>query len=145
MVRDLGSTNGTFLNGARIGRAEQGLRKGDILQFGEIAVIVDIAERPSPEEPGRTDGSMQVAGTVQYTFESLSQTVVSGPAPGATGKNPLVALIRTGRDLYRFSTTDDYLQAILSEAAETLDAPPGAILLREEAPGRLSCREGFLF
>ncbi len=97
MVRDLGSTNGTFLNGARIGRAEQGLRKGDILQFGEITVIVDIAERPSPEEPGRTDGSMQVAGTVQYTFESLSQTVVSGPAPGATGKNPLVALIQTGR------------------------------------------------
>src|SRR5437763_1229499 len=40
VVRDLGSTNGTFLNGARVGRAEQSVRTGDILQFGDITMIV---------------------------------------------------------------------------------------------------------
>jgi HD-GYP domain-containing protein (c-di-GMP phosphodiesterase class II) len=143
VVRDLGSTNGTFLNGVRIGRAEQALRKGDIIQFGDITMIVDVTEPGKPEEPGRTDGSKQVAGSVQLTFESLSQTVVSALAPRPAGKDPLLALIQTGRDFYRFSTTEDYVRAILWEAAETLDARAGAILLHEEATGRLACRAVF--
>lgn len=34
-VKDLGSTNGTFLNGSGLGQRETPLRDGDILSFGE--------------------------------------------------------------------------------------------------------------
>jgi HD-GYP domain-containing protein (c-di-GMP phosphodiesterase class II) len=40
VVRDLGSTNGTLLNGVRIGQAGRELRSGDVLQFGRIATAV---------------------------------------------------------------------------------------------------------
>jgi len=38
-VEDLGSTNGTFLNGERISSPQQ-LRKGDVITFGESVVMV---------------------------------------------------------------------------------------------------------
>lgn len=38
-VEDLGSTNGTFLNGERIASPQQ-LRKGDVITFGESVVVV---------------------------------------------------------------------------------------------------------
>ena len=40
-VRDLESTNGTYVNGVRIGAGEQPLRPRDIIQFGKVAVIVE--------------------------------------------------------------------------------------------------------
>ena len=43
-VRDLESTNGTYVNGVRIGTAEQQLKARDIVQFGKVAVIVEMTE-----------------------------------------------------------------------------------------------------
>jgi putative nucleotidyltransferase with HDIG domain len=40
-VRDLGSTNGTRLNGVRLGNGQWPLRLRDLLQFGEVAVVVE--------------------------------------------------------------------------------------------------------
>ena len=40
VARDLGSTNGTFLNGTRLGRTGQPARSGDILQCGNVVLGV---------------------------------------------------------------------------------------------------------
>src|SRR5437763_10146999 len=40
-VRDLGSTNGTRLNGVRLGNGQWPLRARDLLQFGEVAMVVE--------------------------------------------------------------------------------------------------------
>src|SRR5438309_3401236 len=55
-VRDLGSTNGTRLNGVRLGHGQWPLRARDLLQFGVVAVVVGClmggeAER-GPPPPG---------------------------------------------------------------------------------------------
>ena len=47
-VEDLGSTNGTFLNGARISTPQQ-LRSGDVLTFGETIVMVFEKDAPVPD------------------------------------------------------------------------------------------------
>lgn len=47
-VRDLGSSNGTFLNGTRLGPGEWPLHPHDILQFGNVTVTVEF-------EPGEND------------------------------------------------------------------------------------------
>jgi S1-C subfamily serine protease len=52
MVRDLGSTNGTFLNGERIG-VERVLSAGDTLSFGELGPRVQVAAA-SPHLAGAT-------------------------------------------------------------------------------------------
>src|ERR1043165_2622613 len=48
-VRDLGSTNGTRLNGVRLGNGQWPLRVRDLLQFGEVAVVVEAISEGAPE------------------------------------------------------------------------------------------------
>jgi len=143
VVRDLGSTNGTFLNGTRIGRAEQNVRKGDILQFGDITMIVDIIESQVGEVPAQVDAGMQVTTAVKATWEDIPQVFAALTERGNFPKDPLVTLLQTGRDFYRFTCLDDYVQSILWEAAEATDSRQGAILLRDEMTGALCTRAVF--
>ncbi len=48
VVRDLGSTNGSYVNGLRVGRADTKLQEGDILRCGNICTIVEILQEQSP-------------------------------------------------------------------------------------------------
>src|SRR3954447_23285388 len=68
-VRDLGSTNGTRLNGVRLGNGQWPLRVRDLVQFGEVSVVVDalLDGEPEPETPPPGD-DMRVAGTAKSTW-----------------------------------------------------------------------------
>jgi HD-GYP domain-containing protein (c-di-GMP phosphodiesterase class II)/pSer/pThr/pTyr-binding forkhead associated (FHA) protein len=48
IVRDLGSTNGTLLNGVRIGRVAQRLHQGDLLQPGKVLLTVCALQEDAP-------------------------------------------------------------------------------------------------
>src|SRR5437660_11784321 len=68
-VRDLGSTNGTRLNGVRLGNGQWPLRVKDLLQFGEIAVVVEAIAEGEPEvENGGMPESMRVAHTSKVSW-----------------------------------------------------------------------------
>src|ERR1700722_3164311 len=43
-VRDLDSTNGTYVNGVRLGNGERQLHSRDIVQFGKVAMMVEMVE-----------------------------------------------------------------------------------------------------
>ena len=48
-MTDPGSTNGTFVNGQRVGQVE--LRDGDLIQIGDFALIVELsAHAPHSDE-----------------------------------------------------------------------------------------------
>jgi pSer/pThr/pTyr-binding forkhead associated (FHA) protein len=47
MVKDLGSSNGTFVNGRRV-LGQQPLNAGDVLSIGGVSLRVDLAEGGSP-------------------------------------------------------------------------------------------------
>ena len=53
-VRDLESTNGTFVNGVRIGPGDHQLRPRDIVQFGKVAVVVESNDAAMEWAVGRT-------------------------------------------------------------------------------------------
>ena len=59
VVRDLGSTNGTFLNGIRVGRADHKLHKCDLLQCGNIVMLVNLVEE-NPTETRRENSPNRV-------------------------------------------------------------------------------------
>ncbi len=61
IIEDLGSTNGTFLNGQRISTPQQ-LRSGDVITFGENIVVVF---EKSSYDPDATVVSMGMDNTVQ--------------------------------------------------------------------------------
>ena len=64
-VRDLESTNGTYVNGVRVGPGDQPLKPRDIVQFGKVAVIVELTET-SPDGP---PSNQHVIAATQSTFE----------------------------------------------------------------------------
>jgi hypothetical protein len=49
LLKDLGSTNGTFVNGARAASAE--LQDGDVIRLGETTLQVSIGPRPVGARP----------------------------------------------------------------------------------------------
>src|SRR5687768_4774460 len=63
-LRDLGSSNGTFVNGARVENAR--VTPGDVISFGKVAFRVKEVPAPAPEHTPVTTGTP------------------SGPIPGAT-------------------------------------------------------------
>src|SRR5262245_28663729 len=67
VVRDLGSKNGTFLNGIRVGQVDRQLHDHDVLQFGNIVTVVAL---PGDEGSLTSDtpvGGWQVQGTARHS------------------------------------------------------------------------------
>ena len=112
-VRDLGSTNGTFLNGVRVGRTDKPLKEGDVLQFGDIIMNVAVLKGHTSKGP---DGTGQVRHAVRLSWEDLPGLALSDRLPQGNGKHPLLALVWTGRDFYNHTSLDEFLATILWEA-----------------------------
>ena len=75
-VRDLGSTNGTRLNGVRLGNGQWPLRVRDLVQFGEVAAVVEAIidnEIVSEPSPAPLHDSMRVAGTAKSTWNEAME------------------------------------------------------------------------
>ena len=70
-AKDLGSSNGTFINGKRIAEAE--LKAGDRLRLGPVTFIVQIDGKPATIKPEDAAPSSQtepsLAGEDEETFD----------------------------------------------------------------------------
>lgn len=137
IVRDLGSTNGTYVNGVRLGDAPHNLRPRDILQFGKIALLVENADSNHPNGTPivpLTEPREQVV--VEATRSSSWEEALSGVAfdrrqslrPG----DQLKAVLRAGHHLVHIESEDELLHSILTDAVNVLDAQRGAIVLADE-------------
>lgn len=132
-VRDLESTNGTYVNGIRLGAGERQLHSRDIVQFGKVAMMVELPEllAPSPESNPASDESIIVEAEAnsswQEGFERLLMDRNHSPRPG----DQLMALLRAGHHLVSIESEDELLHSILNDAVHVLDAQRGAIVLAE--------------
>jgi putative nucleotidyltransferase with HDIG domain len=140
-VRDLGSTNGTRLNGVRLGNGQWPLRVRDLLQFGEVAVVVDaLADGEAEGDIAGVQESMRVAGTARATWdEALEGLAFDGNRCPRAGEQ-LVALLRAGHHLVHLDKEDDLLNSVLNDAVSVLDAQRGAIVLVEGPESKLKLR-----
>jgi putative nucleotidyltransferase with HDIG domain len=138
-VRDLGSTNGTRLNGMRLGTGQWPLRLRDLIQFGEVAVIVEAMIENSEPAEGLTD-RLRVEATAKSSWDEALQGLCfdsnRSPRPG----EQLVALIRAGHHLGHHQSEDDLLRSILEDAVAVLDAQRGAIVLPDGPDKTLKLR-----
>ncbi|MGI5151676.1 FHA domain-containing protein [Plantactinospora sp. CA-294935] len=116
---DLGTRNGTFVNGRRVSTAE--LRPGDLLSFGRHQLVVDAAELREYVDAGRVSlhadglgvtvaGGKRLLDKVSFALDECSLLAVMGPS--GAGKSTLLAALTgyrpanegtvsyQGRDLY---------------------------------------------
>lgn len=128
VVRDTGSTNGTYLNGLRIGRVDQQLRDGDYLTFGSVTLLVSIAE---PAPGGKTS-------RVQLPRVPFQAAWMAGEADPAAppAEDDIVTPLRARAD----TSLDRVCTAILQEAIDTLDGQAGFLALQDAGTGRLQVR-----
>ena len=150
-VRDLGSKNGTFLNGVRIAD-KQRLKPGDRIVTSRVALTYEQAKAGA----NRTvffeglGSSVPSNVTVAMTLESLLKSEGRDPKlaaePGAKEwASPLTALVRVGRELTARRPLVELYPAILGLALEACGARRGVLLTLEKGTlvAQASRGEGF--
>src|ERR1051326_5080851 len=123
IVKDLQSTNGTFVNGVRLGGDERMLRPRDIVQFGKVAMIVELNESVAPVAPGSPpEEQMLVEATTHQSWEEAFVGLAFDrnrcPRPG----EQLLALLRAGHHLVHLDSETELLHSVLNDAVAVLDA-----------------------
>jgi len=132
-VRDNESTNGTYVNGARVGRDEYPVKARDVVQFGKVAMLAELVEASVEGPPSdqlviaaSTKGASDGEGLRHIAFDSNNM-----PRAG----DQLLALLRAGHYLGHIEREDELLDTILNDCVSVLDAQRGAIVLAEgESP-----------
>jgi HD-GYP domain-containing protein (c-di-GMP phosphodiesterase class II) len=132
VVSDLGSTNGTFLNGARVGRVGEVIKEGDVLQFGSICMLVTTALHGRARPSGV--GGLRPTLACLAEWNDLPALLTPETAPS------LAALVRTGRDFLTHESLEAFLESILWETAELFLAPEAAFILRDRRTNSLQTR-----
>lgn len=133
LVSDLGSTNGTYINGVRITGTDHPIRLRDVIQFGKVAVLVEIPEAKPDKKPSE---QMVLAATAHSSFDDgLRRIAFDGNQMPRAG-DQLLVLLRAGHHFVHLESEDQLLKSILNDAVSVLDAQRGAIVLAEdEIPG----------
>ncbi len=143
VARDLGSTNGTFLNGTRLGRTGQSLKPSDLLQCGNVVLRVEAATDTSLNFSETPCGNLQVQAVVQQSLEEaahkLAQDITRSTLPG----EQLLHLLRAGQFLNWTDSLDELLARNLQETVAMLGARRGAVVLIDTQTGKTSLRAVF--
>jgi putative nucleotidyltransferase with HDIG domain len=137
VLRDLGSTNGTFLNGVRVGRADHRLRQGDRVQCGSLVLTVAALADLSVSS-GAPTSPMAVECALACSWDKAVRTVFE---QGGPARERLPFLLQIGRDFGHVQSLDHLLHSIFEDATTALGASRGAVwLLASEAPESLEER-----
>ena len=75
-IRDLGSTNGTFLNGNRLNNAEQPFKAHDVIRCGNITLVVEALRDAKGEELLAPPENMTMETYASGSFEDAIKGLV---------------------------------------------------------------------
>lgn len=139
LVEDLGSSNGTFVNGRRIEEPTP-LVPGDVVQLS--ACSLELLESPAaPPPPGAEDEPTDAAGLPSGLFRPVSELLETGSSP--SGRQSSAAELRRDaerlgilnevhRALARSLALPELLELILDRVFRHLRPEEGAIFLEDD-------------
>jgi pSer/pThr/pTyr-binding forkhead associated (FHA) protein len=139
-LRDLGSTNGTRLNGVRLSAGQWPLRIRDLIQFGEVAIVVEALNDGEVEAENNLAEEMRVEATAKSSWDEALEGVAFDSKRCPRAGEQLLALLRAGHHLVHIEKEEDLLNSILNDAVGVLDAQRGAIVLAEGEDNKLKLR-----
>ncbi len=136
-VRDVGSSNGTFVNGVKIDQSFVGV--GDAVTFGKVAFRLEaVADTPVPTPPaasGPPGGTIvrQIPRTPAKTFEDSGNlhSAMASADPAEKDRQKLAILLEVSKGLTKAADTDALLAKVADYVFQILEADRCAILLNE--------------
>jgi adenylate cyclase len=143
-VKDLGSSNGTFINGTRV---EEGtLKPTDTLVFGKVAFRLETASAVTEKivaVPDPTAAVQSPAGTIVRAIPRVAGTALFGamkapmdagaePTPEDRDRQKLTMLLEVSSALGRATDNRELLEKIAGYVYQLLDVDRVAILLLDE-------------
>jgi HD-GYP domain-containing protein (c-di-GMP phosphodiesterase class II) len=140
VARDLGSTNGTFLNGARLGRAGQAVRSRDLLQCGNIVLTVEVLTDEPLDFTDHSSGNIQVQAVAQQSLEEAASKLVNEVTQSTRPGEQLLSLLRAGQFLDLTDSLDELLLRNLQDIVTSLGARRGSVVLIDAKSGKMSLR-----
>jgi pSer/pThr/pTyr-binding forkhead associated (FHA) protein len=93
VVKDLGSTNGTFVNGERV-TTEHGLKPGQILRLGQIEMRLETGEG-MPASKKTFDQTRVIGGVKVGDFDQGARPVFDKDSPFAKKSNKTAMIFLT--------------------------------------------------
>jgi serine phosphatase RsbU (regulator of sigma subunit)/pSer/pThr/pTyr-binding forkhead associated (FHA) protein len=145
LIRDLGSKNGTLLNGVRISNA-QVLKSGDRVTAGHLILIFDSAtERVQRPVVFFEEGGDDRQATSSTVISGLGELIEADSAKPEAGSAHVSALIRAGNELAGQRPLPELFRFILDLAMEAVRAERGVLMTLEgdELVIRANKGEGF--
>lgn len=140
-IRDLGSKNGTVLNGAKLGAAGAGLKHGDRMSAGHLFMEFASAEEPVPMMTSvvfidRAAEPITDSTTVQASLEGLigkaTPKADASVAPQSLQGNPqLRALIQAGIQLASHKPLNEVFETIMDLSMDAVSAGRGVLMTVE--------------
>ena len=140
-LRDLESTNGSHLNGMRVGRAETKIRKGDIVQFGDSSLVVESIGKAEIAPASSPDKRVEILHTSSHSWEQLPVALAS--VAGSGRMDLLNALATIGRDFHGHRDLKTYLRTALWDIVTVLECRLGSISMIDEFSDMLQLRTVF--
>jgi len=141
LVRDLGSTNGTFVNGTQI-TAPHVLRPRDRVKAGELTL--SFSEGPAPAPAAQTVVFVEKAAAAPaegaMVTASLDNLLAEEGESGGSGHNK--ALIRAGRELAGHMPLDKLFDLIMNLSIEAVGASRGVLMTFEGEELVISASKG---
>lgn len=137
VIRDRGSSNGTSLNGVRIGRTPQPLHKGDVIEVGHLKFHVSqLHVRPTIVRLGQQTVQIEAAKR-----RWIADPLIDGTSPvESTGADfdAFLRLLRYSHRLADLGTNRELLQALINEATTYFQARRGGLFLLNDATGQFT-------
>jgi phosphoserine phosphatase RsbU/P len=133
VARDLGSTNGSLVNGERISEPRI-LRSGDRIKAGPVTLVFEEIEKPSAKAVVFTDEASATTGATTIT-ESLRGLIAE---ESEEGSRHMQALITAGRELATHLPLNKLFDLILDLSVEAAGAARGVLMTLEN--GELQVR-----
>src|SRR5262249_36462942 len=139
-VGDSGSSNGTFVNGIRIGRTGQRLKKNDLVLCGSLALlVVELCHKPA--EVVRTpNGQVMLAAAAQRSWDEAIEKLMRSDIGRRSYDKLFIAILRAGDRLCTGVSLEEWLRPLLADIVGHFQAQRGAICLAEARSGALELR-----
>jgi two-component system NtrC family sensor kinase len=147
VIEDLGSANGTYLNGVRITQPSP-LQHGDQIRLGSTLLVYagdELPKKPGPMTVG-TDlvdldaGAKQWDASIVSSMPSSEDSVIIAAPELAEAARSLQVMHELARLIGSGVSADQLLQGIMNIVCAQVPVDRGLILLVDEAAGRLEPR-----
>jgi len=131
LIRDLGSKNGTLLNGVRIS-SPQVLTPGDRVTAGHLILVFDSATLRAARPVVFFDDAGESGHSTSSTVISGLEAVIQDAAKPEAGSAHVSALIRAGNELAGERPLPELFRFILGLAMEGVQAERGVLMTLED-------------